>query len=294
MISILLKDRSTSDIQNYLQHAIGPRPICFASTIDAAGNINLSPFSFFNLFSINPAIIIFSPSRRIRDNTIKHTLENIIEVPEVVINVVSYAILQQVSLSSCEFPKGVDEFGKAGLTKEPSIIVKPPRVKESPVQLECRVLEIKPLGTEAGAGNLIIAEVLMMHMTNSILNNEGFIDQKKLDLAARLGGNWYTRANASTIFELEKPNTLLAIGIDTLPGNIRNSTILTGNNLGQLANVHELPIVDPSFKDEKLTHIFQYYSLDPNEMEVELHLYAKALLEKNKTHEAWQVLLSLT
>ena len=293
MLSILLKDRSTADIQNYLQHAIGPRPICFASTINAAGQVNLSPFSFFNLFSVNPAIVIFSPSRRVRDNTIKHTLENIYEVPEVVINIVTYDILQQVSLSSCEFPRGVDEFDKAGLTKETSVVVKPPRVKESPVQLECKVLEVKPLGTEAGAGNLVIAEVLMIHISPDILGDAGFIDQKKLDLAARLGGNWYTRANAGTIFELEKPNTQLGIGIDALPPNIRNSKILTGNNLGQLANVHEKPLIEPSFDDDKLKNIFQYYSIDPNEMEEELHVYAKELLEAGKLREAWQVLLAL-
>lgn len=293
MLSILLKDRSTADIQNYLQHAIGPRPICFASTVDAAGQVNLSPFSFFNLFSVDPAIVIFSPSRRVRDNTIKHTLENIYEVPEVVVNIVSFDILQQVSLSSCEYPKGVDEFYKTGLTKENSVIVQPPRVKESPVQLECKVLEVKPLGTKAGAGNLVIAEVLMMHISPDILNETGFIDQKKLDLAARLGGNWYTRANAATIFEIEKPNTKLGIGIDALPPNIRNSKILTGNNLGQLANVHEMPVIEPSFEDEKLKNIFQYYSIDPNEMEIELHLYAKELLEAGKVKDAWQVLLAL-
>ena len=169
------------------------------------------------------------------------------EVPEVVVNIVSYDILQQVSLASCEFPKGSDEFIKAGFTKEPSQIVKPPRVKESPVQMECKVLEIKSLGTEGGAGNLVIAEVLMMHINENILNEAGTIDQNKLDLAARLGGNWYTRANASTIFEIEKPNTQLGIGIDALPENIRNSKILTGNNLGQLANVQEMPFIDASF-----------------------------------------------
>ena len=291
--TITLKDIKPAEVQNYLQHAIGPRPICFASTIDKKGNVNLSPFSFFNLFSTNPAVIVFSPSRRGRDNTTKHTLQNILEVPEVVVNIVGYQMLQQVSLSSCEFPKGVDEFIKAGFTKEPSQIIKPPRVKESPVQLECKVREVKPLGTEGGAGNLVIAEVLMMHINENVLNEKGNIDQKKLDLAARLGGNWYTRANSSSIFEVEKPNTHLGIGVDALPENIRNSKILTGNNLGQLANVYETPFVDPAFEDDKLKNIFLYYSTDPEEMEKELHLYAKELLDDGKVKEAWQVLLAL-
>ena len=291
--SITLKDISPAAAQNFLQHAIAPRPICFASTINKNGDVNLSPFSFFNLFSTNPAIIIFSPSRRGRDNTTKHTLQNILEVPEVVVNIVSYHMLHQVSLSSCEFPKEVDEFTKTGFTKEPSQIVKPPRVKESPVQLECKVLEVKPLGTEGGAGNLVIAEVLVMHINENILNEAGNIDQTKLDLAARLGGNWYTRANASTIFEVEKPNTQIGIGVDALPENIRNSNILTGNNLGQLANVNEMPFVDPAFEDDKLKNIFQYYATDPQEMENELHLYAKELLDNGKVKEAWQVLLAL-
>lgn len=291
--TITIKDIPTAAAQNYLQHAIAPRPICFASTIDLAGKVNLSPFSFFNLFSTNPAIIVFSPARRVRDNTTKHTLQNILEVPEVVVNIVSYDILQQVSLASCEYPKGTDEFIKGGFTKEPSQLVSPPRVKESPVQMECKVLEVKPLGTEGGAGNLVIAEVLVMHINENILNETGNIDQTKLDLAARLGGHWYTRANASTIFEVEKPNTHLGIGIDALPENIRNSKILTGNNLGQLANVSELPFVDPAFEDDKLKSIFQYYSTDPIEMEKELHTYAAELLNAGKVEAAWQILLAL-
>ena len=291
--SITLKNINPAEAQNYLLHSVAPRPICFASTIDKKGNVNLSPFSFFNLFSTNPAIIVFSPSRRGRDNTTKHTLQNILEVPEVVVNIVSYHMLQQVSLSSCEFAKEVDEFIKTGFTKEPSQIVKPPRVKESPIQLECKVLEVKPLGTEGGAGNLVIAEVLMMHINENVLNENGNIDQTKLDLAARLGGNWYTRANASTIFEAEKPNTQIGIGVDTLPENIRDSKILTGNNLGQLANVNETPFVDPAFEDDKLKNIFLYYSTDPEEMEKELHILAKEFLDNGKVNEAWQVLLAL-
>ena len=291
--TIVLKDISHADAQNFLQHSVAPRPICFASTIDRNGNVNLSPFSFFNLFSTNPAIIVFSPSRRGRDNTIKHTLQNILEVPEVAVNIVSYDMIQQTSLASCEYAKDTDEFIKTGFTKEPSQIIKPPRVKESPVQLECKVLEVKPLGTEGGAGNLVIAEVLMMHINENILNDKGYIDQTKLDLMARLGGNWYTRANASTIFEVEKPNTHLGIGVDALPVHIRNSNILTGNNLGQLANVNEMPFVDPAFEDDKLKNIFQYYATDPQEMEKELHILAKEFLDKGKLKEAWQVLLAL-
>lgn len=293
-MTIDLKDLSPSEIQHFLQHAIAPRPICFASTIDKEGNVNLSPFSFFNLFSSNPPIVVFSPARRARDNSTKHTLENVLEMPEVVINIVTYDMLQQVSLSSCDFPKGTDEFIKAGFTKEPSKHVQPPRVKESPVQLECKVIEVKPLGTEGGAGNLVIAEVLLMHIDETVLNAAGKIDQTKLDLVARLGGNWYTRANAQTIFEVEKPNTQLGIGIDALPQSVKQSDILSGNNLGQLANVYETPFINPAFHDDRLKNIIQYYSINPDEMEMELHMYAKELLAAGKVSEAWQVLLAAT
>jgi len=291
--SITIKDISHAAAQNYLQHAVGPRPICFASTIDKKGNVNLSPFSFFNLFSTNPAVVVFSPSRRARNNTTKHTLDNILEVPEVVVNIVSYEMLHQVSLSSCEYPKDTDEFIKSGFTKEPSQLIKPPRVKESPVQMECKVLEVKPLGREGGSGNLVIAQVLIMHINENILDANENIDQEKLDLAARLGGNWYTRANASTIFQVEKPNTHVGIGIDSLPENIRTSKILTGKNLAQLANVSEIPFVDPAYEDDRLKNIFQYYATDPLEMEKELHSYSKELLDAGKIREAWQVLLTL-
>jgi len=287
------KDLQPAEIQNYLQHAIAPRPICFASTIDKNGIVNLSPFSFFNLFSSNPPIVIFSPALRMRDNTSKHTLQNVLEVPEVVINICDYKMVQQVSLSSCEYPKGTDEFIKAGFTKQPSVLVKPPRVMESPIQMECKVIEVKPLGTQGGAGNLVIAEVLLMHINDNILNTEGKIDQKKLDLVARLGGNWYTRANAQTIFEVDKPNTQLGIGVDALPASIKNSHLLTGNNLGQLGNVPEIPFIDPAFYDDKLKNIIQYYSINPVDMENELQLYAKELLDKGKVNEAWQVLLGM-
>ena len=291
--TIILKNISTSEAQNFLQHAIAPRPICFASTIDLNGNVNLSPFSFFNLFSTHPPVVIFSPARRIRNNTTKHSLQNIMEVPEVAINIVIYDMIQQVSLSSCEYPKETDEFLKSGFTKEPSLLIKPPRVKESPVQMECKVLEIKPLGTEGGAGNLIIAEVLMMHINENILDKNGKIDQHKINHVARLGGNWYAKISADNLFEVEKPNTELGIGLDNLPESVRNSKLLTGNHLGQLANVHEMPFIDPSFQDEKLKNIFLYYSSSPEEMEKELHLYAADLLNEGKVKEAWQVLLAL-
>ena len=293
MITIKLNELKTAERQNLLQHAIAPRPICFASTIDITGNINLSPFSFFNLFSSNPPIVVFSPARRVRDNTTKHTLENILEVPEVAINICDYNMVQQVSLSSCEFPKGTDEFIKAGFTKEPSQVIKPPRVKESPVQMECKVIEVKPLGTEGGAGNLIIAEVLLMHINESVLNEgKTMIDQTKLHHIARLGGDWYCKVDNTNLFKVEKPNTKLGIGVDMLPASIRNSKILTGNNLGLLANVNEMPFVDPAFDDDRLKNIIQYFSISPDEMEKELHTYARELLNAGKVYEAWQVLLS--
>jgi flavin reductase (DIM6/NTAB) family NADH-FMN oxidoreductase RutF len=280
--------------QQWLQSAIAPRPICFASTIDPEGNVNLSPFSFFNLFSTNPPVVIFSPSRRGRDNSTKHTLENVLIVPEVVINLVDFDMVQQTSLASCEFPKGENEFIKAGLTAIPATLVKPPMVKESKVKFECRVLEIKSLGTSGGAGNLVICEVLRMHIDDSILNSNGtMIDQQKFHQVARLGGNWYCKVAPSNLFEVEKPNIKIGIGVDALPASIKNSSILSGNNLGQLGNVNELPLIDPSFEDERLQKIFQYYSVSPEEMENELHLYAKELLQQDKVMEAWQVLLAL-
>lgn len=283
---------STVERQYYLQHVIAPRPICFASTINAGGGVNLSPFSFFNLFSSQPPVVIFSPSRRVRDNTTKHTLENIKEVPEVVINMVTADMVQQASLASCEYPAGINEFIKAGFTQEPATVVKPPMVKESPVKLECRVLEIKPLGTEGGAGNLVICEVLKMHINDNLLDEHKKIDQRKLPLVARLGGDWYCRVDESNLFQVEKPNTKLGIGVDRLPAGIRNSKILTGNELGQLANVHEPPVVDAAYHDPHLQQIIQYYSLNPEDLEKELHTHARALLLQGKVADAWQVLLA--
>ncbi len=287
-----LKELSTVERQYYLQHVVAPRPVCFASTIDKDGKVNLSPFSFFNLFSSNPPVVIFSPSRRVRDNTTKHTLQNLLEVPEVVINIVSYDMVQQTSLASCEFPKGVDEFVKAGFTKEPATVVKPPMVNESKVKLECVVNEIKSLGNEGGAGQLVICEVLRIHIDDSLLDDDKKMDQTKLELIARLGGDWYCRVSKNSLFMVPKPNIKLGIGIDALPESIRNSRLLTGNHLGMLGNVHELPVVEPSFDDGHLKSIFQYYALNPADMEREVHAYAAKLLDQNKVAEAWQVLLT--
>src|SRR5687768_15628424 len=210
-----LNKLAVTERQYYLQTVIAPRPICFASTIDKDGNVNLSPFSFFNLFSSNPPIVIFSPARRVRDNTTKHTLHNVREVPEVVINMVTYDMVQQVSLASCEFPKEVNEFDKAGFTPIPATIVRPPMVKESKANLECKVIEIKPLGTEAGAGNLVICEVLKLHIDDSLLDENKKIDQRKIHHVARLGADWYSMVNESNLFQVEKPNTKLGVGIDS-------------------------------------------------------------------------------
>ena len=287
-----LEDLKPAEKQYYLQHVIAPRPVCFASTINKAGEVNLSPFSFFNMFSSNPPIVIFSPARRVRDNTTKHTLQNVLEVPEVVVNIVTFDMVQQVSLASCEFPKGINEFVKAGFTAEPATLVKPPMVKESKVKMECRVIEVKPLGESGGAGNLVICEILRLHIDDSLLDENKKIDQRRINHIARLGGDWYCVVNEQNLFKVEKPNTQIGIGIDALPANLRNSNILTGNHLGQLANVHEFPVIDPAFDDDHLKQIIQYYNVSPDEMERELQTYARKLLDAGKVQEAWQVLLA--
>lgn len=290
-MTLNLSDLTTVEKQYYLQHVVAPRPICFASTIDNHGMVNLSPFSFFNMFSSNPPVVIFSPSRRVRDNTTKHTLQNVSEVPEVVINIVTYDMVQQTSLASCEYPKGTDEFIKAGFTKQPATMVAPPMVKESKVKLECKVLEIKPLGTEGGAGNLVICEVLCVHVDDTLLTDDKKFDQARLEFVARLGGDWYCKVSKENLFIVPKPNILLGIGIDALPESIRNSKILTGNHLGKLGNVSQLPVVDPAFKDSKMTNILEIFSLADQDVEGEIHAYAGILLDENKVAEAWQVLL---
>ncbi|HEY0039568.1 MAG TPA: flavin reductase family protein [Flavisolibacter sp.] len=287
-----LQDLTPVEKQYYLQHVVAPRPVCFASTINKEGEVNLSPFSFFNMFSSNPPIVVFSPARRVRDNTTKHTLQNVLEVPEVVINIVTYDMVQQTSLASCEYPKGADEFVKAGFTKERATVVKPPMVKESKAKLECKVIEIKSLGEVGGAGQLVICEVLRLHIDDSLLNEDKKFDQTKLELIARLGGDWYCRVSKENLFIVPKPNVKLGIGIDALPESIRFSNLLTGNHLGMLANVHEMPVVNPAFDDEHLKNIFQYYSINPTDMEKEVHSYAAKLLDQAKVQEAWQVLLA--
>ena len=240
MLSINPHDLSSAQLQAYLQSAVAPRPIAFASTMNSKGQPNLSPFSFFNVFSANPPILIFSPARRVRDNSIKHTLLNVQDLHEVVINVVDYAMVQQMSLSSSEYAEGVNEFVKAGLTPIPSMLVMPYRVKEAPVQFECKVNEIIALGNQGGAGNLVICEVLKIHISEAIIDEKGAIIQEKLDLVARLGGNWYSRANVG-LFEVPKPLTTLGIGVDAIPDFIKNSGLFSGNDLGLLANVAALP-----------------------------------------------------
>ncbi len=282
----------TSLLHAYLLGSVAPRPICFASTIDENGNPNLSPFSFFNVFGSNPATLIFSPARRVRDNTIKHTLENVQLNKEVVINVVSYAMVQQTSLASCEYPKGVNEFAKAGFTPLASEMVKPFRVKESPVQMECKVKQIIETGHEGGAGNLVICEVVCMHIDDNVLDEHGKIDPQKIDLVARMGADYYCRASGNAVFEVPKPNAQLGIGIDALPENIRNSTVLSGNNLGVLGNVTSLPVVDEVLYDDRLLHIVREYANDEHGKIHALHTYAKELLETGEVDKAWQVLLS--
>lgn len=282
----------TAQLHAYLLGSVAPRPICFASTIDDEGNMNLSPFSFFNVFGSKPPILIFSPSRRVRDNTIKHTLENVQVNKEVVINIVNYDMVQQVSLASCEYPKHINEFEKSGFTPVKSDMVKPFRVKESPVQIECKVLQIIETGQEGGAANLIICEVLCMHIDDKVLDENGRIDPNKIDLVARMGADFYCRASGNAVFEVPKPNTQLGIGFDKLPEKIRKSELLTGNNLGMLANVTSIPVVSDVLYDDRLTQILQDYAENETAKTHALHTYAKELLEHHEIDKAWQVLLA--
>ena len=293
MISLNPKNLTASDLHGYLLGSIGPRPIALASTIDKNGKPNLSPFSFFNAFSAKPPICIFSPARRVRDNTIKHTLENCLLSKEVVINIVTYEIVQQTSLSSTEYDKGINEFTKAGFTEIPSELITPPRVKESPIQLECKVNDIIHLGNEGGAGNLVICEILLIHIKDSVLNTENKIDPDKLDLVGRLGGNWYTRANKKSLFQVEKPLKTKGIGIDSIPNGIKNSLILSGNDLGKLGNVEKIPGKDEMEKlkqTQEIQNILSQASSEKQQDEL-LHKLAKKYLEKNDIHKAWLTLL---
>jgi len=294
MLTLNTSDLSPMQLQNYMQYAIAPRPICFATTIDQAGNINLSPFSFFNMFSTNPPLCIFSPARRIRDNTTKHTLENILEVKECVINIVNYPMVQQTSLASTEYPKGINEFEKAGFTMLPSQLVKPPRVAEAPVQMECVVREVIHLGENPGAGNLILAEVKLIHIKEEILDEEGKIDQAKIDLVARLGGDWYCRVTPENLFKVAKPLTTLGIGVDALPKAVRNSTVLTGNDLGKLGNMEHLPTDDEidAFRNvPDVKEILDATIGDANNRERELHELAKEWLAQGKVNDALKIVL---
>ncbi|HPF11523.1 MAG TPA: flavin reductase family protein [Flavobacteriaceae bacterium] len=273
MLHINPSEIPVPQLHGYLLGSVSPRPICFASTVDAQGQVNLAPYSFFNVFSANPPVLIFSPARRVQGNTTKHTLENVLETKEVVVNIVSYAMVQQMSLASTEYPKGVNEFVKAGFTEVASEMVKPPRVAEAPVQMECRVREVMSLGEHGGAGNLVIVEVVKLHIDENILDEEGVIDPLKIDTVARMGGNWYSRAKAG-LFEVPKPLRTLGIGVDALPEEIRLSSVLTGNDLGQLANVEALPQSGKGYAADAATHR-------------EAHNY----LEAGQLEAAWNVLL---
>jgi flavin reductase (DIM6/NTAB) family NADH-FMN oxidoreductase RutF len=281
------KEIPVSKMHGYLLGAISPRPIAFASTIDKEGNVNLSPFSFFNCFGANPPILIFSPARKGKDNTTKHTYENVLEVPEVVINMVNYDMVQQMSLASTEYPKGVNEFIKAGLTPVASSVVKPPRVDESPVSFECKVLQVIPTGTEGGAGNLVICEVVMAHIKDEVLDNEGRIDPFKLDSVARMGGDWYCRANGDALFKVPKPLDKMAIGIDQLPDSIRLSTVLTGNDLALLASVESIPKITSDS-----LHTAPEIQKAKDKGTDAVHLLAKKYLTSGQVENAWVVLLS--
>lgn len=295
MFKVDPKEIKTSLLHSYMLSAVAPRPIAFASTIDQEGNPNLAPYSFFNAFGSKPATLVFSPARRVRDNTLKHTLENIRENREVVINVVNYDMVQQASLASTEYPKGVNEFVKAGFTSIPSERIRPFRVKESPVQMECKVVDIVEMGQEGGAANLIICEILLMHIHESILDEDKKIDVHKIDLVARMGGDYYCRASGPAIFSVPKPLSTLGIGIDQIPAAIRFSTILTGNNLGQLGNIEKLP--DPAqLREYKakdfIKELTGRFGSQPEVLSLKLHELAKVLLDKGQTEEAWKVLLS--
>ena len=294
MISIDPKSLSVQKLHHYLLDAIGPRPIAFSSTVDSEGRPNLAPFSFFNVFSANPPILIFSPARSGRTNKTKDTYNNIKIVPEVVINVVNYSIVHQMSLASSPYSPGINEFEKAGFTALKSDLIKPFRVAESPVQFECIVKEVVELGTEGGAGNLIICEVVRIHIQETVLDSEGMIDQTKIDLVARMGGNWYSRANSASMFEITKPISTCGIGFDSLPTDIKCSKILSGNNLGQLAGIENLPDETKvnEYKLMELSDLFVSLEDNPMDLELALHNRAKVLLDENKLEEAWLTLLS--
>lgn len=294
MLTIDPKEIPVPKLHHYLLGAVGPRPIAFASTIDSNGNPNLAPFSFFNVFSANPPIMVFSPARSGRTNTTKDTFENVKEVKECVINIVNYEIVQQMSLSSSPFDKDINEFTKSGLTPIESDVVKPFRVKESPVQFECIVKEVVELGQEGGAGNLVICEVVKIHIAEEVLDDKQMIDQHKIDLVARMGGNWYCRADKNSMFEITKPITSVGIGFDNIPEDIRTSKTLTGNDLGMLAGITELPNETDvnEFKLIELSELFVSLEDEPEKLEIALHEYAQILLKEDKIEDAWKALLA--
>jgi len=294
MLTITPSEIPVPKLHHYLLGAVGPRPIAFASTIDKDGNRNLAPFSFFNVFSANPPIMVFSPARSGRTNTTKNTFDNVKEVAEVVINIVNYSIVEQMSLSSSPFDSDVDEFVKSGLTPIASETIRPFRVKESPVQFECKVNEVVELGTEGGAGNLVICEVTKIHIDEAILDENGTIDQHKIDLVSRMGGNWYCRANAESMFEIKKPIMTIGIGYDAIPEDIRNSSVLSGNDLGKLGGIEELPN-ETDVNDHKLielSELFVEFEDEQEKLEQELHKRAKQELKEDKLKEAWMTLLA--
>ncbi|MCX3266812.1 flavin reductase family protein [Pedobacter agri] len=294
MLTLKTEDLTPVQLQDYLQYAIAPRPICFASTVDAEGNINLSPFSFFNMFSTKPPICIFSPARRVRDNTTKHTLENVLEVKECVINIVNYDMVQQMSLASTEYAKGVNEFEKAGFTMLQSELVAPPRVAEAPVQFECVVNQVIPLGDNHGAGNLILAEIKLIHINENVLDENGKIDQQKIDLVARLGGDWYCRVTESNLFKVAKPLAKLGIGVDALPKSVRLSKVLTGNDLGMLGNIEHLPNedeIDLVSNHPEVKEVLDATIGDVTNRERELHELARNFLKNGDVDLALKVVL---
>ncbi len=280
-MTINFQDIDVREKQHFLQHAIAPRPICFASTIDQLGNVNLSPFSFFNVFSSNPPIVVFSPSRSGRTNTLKDTFLNLTQVPEVGINIVDYDMIHQVSLSSCEYPSEINEFLKAGFTMQAADDIRPPLVKESKIKMECRVTDIKELGDEGGAGILVIAEVLKMHIDENTLDDTGHIDPLKIRHVARMGGDWYIDVKPPYLFKIPKPVTALGIGVDNLPRKVIDSKILTGNHRGQLANIVAIPDWDEDFDD----------SLVPTTHNSAIDRRIAELLDQQKLEEAWQIIL---
>ncbi|MGN6495290.1 MAG: flavin reductase family protein [Agriterribacter sp.] len=287
-----LSDLPAATRQQWLQHAIAPRPVALVSSVNKNGAVNLAPFSFFNMVSSEPPLVIFSPNRRLRNSSTKHTLENLTETKEVVIHVVTYDMVQQVSLASCDYPAGVDEFLKAGFTKEPATRVAPPMVKESPVKLECKIIHVQSLGETGGAGNLVIAEVLCMHISEEILNAEAtMIDQQKLSPVARLGGDWYCRIDRSNLFKVPKPNAKLGIGMDALPQSVKTSDILTSNHLAQLANVETIPTRDDGYTNTLLSLRLRTME-DGAQRKKLLHTRAIELLDEGRVHDAWQVLLT--